>query len=197
MTDPETLARRRWKQAAAALDTRDRIVGLHGQASSRLVWLRERLPQAEYEARVARAQAIVEGKPSPKNDEVPRLRDELVTLEDEIPALGLAVDVAGRVLWTLRRDNQAKWEQEQARTVARARRLVEEEGGRKHRQTLAEEEALLDWIAQTPQEFPSLEEVTQRAVVSNLRAEARSRRHAITREIRADRIDRLTRGFRG
>jgi hypothetical protein len=118
----------------------------------RAVWLRERLPLAERETRAAQAQAIVEGKPPSESDETSRLRDELAALEDDLAVLGLAVDMVGRDLWEVRRDNQAKWHEEQTRVVERARRTVEEEGGRKHRRTL-EEEALLRWIDDTPQEF--------------------------------------------
>jgi hypothetical protein len=45
MTDPETLARRRWKEAAAVLDNRDRVGRLFHEAATRATWLRKRLPR--------------------------------------------------------------------------------------------------------------------------------------------------------
>ena len=145
MTDPETRARQRWKQAAKALDDRDRVARLLDEANARAAWLRERLPAAVHEARREQAEAFVKEKPVPASGEPARLQAELAALEERLQALELAYDIVARNLHGLRRGQQNKWREEQARAVAKARWLVEEEGGRKNRQTLAEEESLFAW----------------------------------------------------
>ena len=100
MTDPETLARERWKEAARALDARDRVARLLDEASGRAAQLRERLPAAAHEARLTQAHAIVAGKPLPANDEPDRLQAELASLEDRLPVLELALDIIARACTT-------------------------------------------------------------------------------------------------
>jgi hypothetical protein len=170
VTDPETLAGRRWKQLAPILENRDRVLGLHAEATARAAWLRERLPAMEHEAREAWARAIVAEKPLPKSDERERLADELAALREYGAALDVAVDIVSRELYELRRENQDKWRQEQARTVAQAQRVVHEEGGRKNRQTLAEEQALLAWVDEPlPDVYVGLAEANQQAAVAHQR----------------------------
>jgi hypothetical protein len=112
-------------------------------------------------------------EPLPTSDELARLQAELVTLEEQAPALDLAVDIIARDLHDLRRRQQDKWHQEQARTVAQAQRVVHEEGGRKNRETLAEEQALLAWVDEPlPDVYVGLAEANQLAAVAYRRREA-------------------------
>jgi hypothetical protein len=108
-------------------------------------------------------------KTLPSSDEPARLRAELAGLEDRLPALELAYDMVARDLHELRREKQGKWHKEQAEAVARAQRLVHEHGGRKAREALAEEQALLDWVDQPLGEFFGLAEAGQRAAVAQVR----------------------------
>jgi hypothetical protein len=140
--------------------------GLLDEASTRAVWLRERLPAAVHEARLAQAHAIVNGKPVPTSDEPARLQAELASLEDRLPALEIAYDIVAQALHALRRGQQDKWHQEQARTVARAQQVVHEEGGRKNRAILAEEQALLAWLDEIPETYVGLAECGLRTAVA-------------------------------
>jgi hypothetical protein len=152
------------------LANRDRVLAMHADANARAAQLRERLPVAEHEARMAHAHAIVAGKPPPTNDEPDRLAAELTTLQDQLAALDVAVDIVGRELYELRRQKQTRWHEEQARTVEQAQRLVWEEGGRKNRQTLAEEQALLAWVDESqPDVYVGLAEANQLAAVAQQR----------------------------
>ena len=75
-----------------------------------------------------------------------------------------------RDLHGLRRGQQGKWREEQSRAVAKARWLVEEEGGRKNRQTLAEEQALLAWVDEPQSDvYVGLAEACQLAAIDHLR----------------------------
>jgi hypothetical protein len=172
MTDPETLARRRWKQLAPVLENRDRVLGLHEEANARAAWLRERLPAAVHETRLAQARRSSPGAAADKRRAG--------------PAAGGARDARGAGSRPrsrrrhhcprparLRRRQQDKWHQEQARTVAQAQRVVHEEGGRKNRETLAEEQALLAWVDEPlPDVYVGLAEANQLAAVAYRRREA-------------------------
>jgi hypothetical protein len=168
--NPEDLAGQRWKQAAHALANRNRVQRLYEEANTRAAWLRERLPTALHEARLTQAQAIVAGKPLPNSDEPARLQAELATLEEQLPAIELAFDIVARDLHDVRRGQQDKWHQEQARAVAQAQWVVHEEGGRKNREALAQEQALLAWVDEPqPDVYVGLAEAGQLAAVASRR----------------------------
>jgi hypothetical protein len=149
VTDPETLARRRFRSVRRLLERRDKIGNLLAEARRRSGELHAELPQAEQRDREARGRATAEGRSKPQL-EAPQIASELEDVQQRVEDLQAAATVVEQDLQTLRRDKRDPWSERQAGRVEQAKRAVFTAAGELEQavSTLEDENALRAWITE-------------------------------------------------
>ena len=148
MTDPETLARKRFRPLANTLERRDRIDRDLRDAREQAGLLTAALPAAERNDRAARGRALADGTPPPKQGKKQRLAAELAATRQRADDLEAASELIAAELLQLRQTRQEDWAGSQTEAVARARAAVLEATGKLESAVAALEDelALRSWI---------------------------------------------------
>lgn len=149
MTDPETLARSRFRSARRLLERRDKIGRELTEARQHSGQLHRALPQAERRDREARGRATAEGRNRPPLEAAPIVA-EIEDVRQRIEDLEAAAEVVEAELRELRQTNRDSWSERQARHVAQARRAVLTAAAELEAavSTLEDENALRAWVAE-------------------------------------------------
>lgn len=199
MTNPETLARRRFKPVNRILERREQIARKAIVANEETAALRDKLAQAAQADRAAHAQALATGKTIDSNEEE-TVRAQLNQAERRAADLAAAAQVVERELVELRAAHRDAWTQAQTDAVAQAEQNLQEAQAR-----LTDERALLTWVGERVESAPvfSEQELAGFAAIAAARSEAEARRSSMQATVRAAehakrlaRINRLVRGGR-
>jgi hypothetical protein len=122
--DPETIARKRWRAAEKAVARRERIARDLAETRQLIGTRTAALPAAERADRLARGQAVADGRQPPPQGEKDRLEAELNLAKQRSDDLQAAAELAATEILELRQANRDTWAGSQAQAVDKARGAV-------------------------------------------------------------------------